>query len=84
MTYGETAATVTVETKQGKQNLNATLVVAADGRRSPPYPLQNSLPPWNATMVITLGYYALLFTDALNRIFSNNWWPLVTGRRWVL
>ncbi|MBV5261842.1 FAD-dependent hydroxylase [Synechococcus moorigangaii CMS01] len=30
------------------------------------------------------NWLILLFTDALNRLFSNNWWPLVTGRRSLL
>ncbi|WP_024546322.1 FAD-dependent hydroxylase [Picosynechococcus sp. NKBG15041c] len=30
------------------------------------------------------NWFILLFTDVLNRVFSNNWWPMVIGRRWVL
>lgn len=30
------------------------------------------------------NWVMLLFTDILNRTFSNHWWPIVVFRRWVL
>lgn len=30
------------------------------------------------------NWVVLLFTDLLTRTFSNSYWPVVVGRRWVL